>query len=270
MLDALLEKATGSGSDDKWRYQITLLKKVSQSTRPSKIKANLADLQSLMALYLEFKPVVNQLGLSYEFLRYYAYSVVKDQIHQVSRRAKEDRYLHLIAFIVYQTLKLQDMLIDVLLLAVQSAINATYNEHKETCYQEMESRNQSVTQLVDGLQNDFISTLGTIKAIIADTGLTADQKVVAIEVTINRPASKKTGIEQRINDFKDELTALQQQASVTMTYSKNDLSNYKAALPILCGRRFLVQIAASHCYWKPSCITRKSPAISTSRHRLSF
>ena len=45
-LDALLEKATGSGSDDKWRYQITLLKKASQSTRPSKIKANLADLQN--------------------------------------------------------------------------------------------------------------------------------------------------------------------------------------------------------------------------------
>ena len=94
-----------------------------------------------MALYLEFKPVVNQLGLSYECLRYYAYSVIKAQIPQVSRRAKEDRYLHLIAFIVYQTLKLQDMLIDVLLLAVQSAINATYNEHKEICYQEIESRN---------------------------------------------------------------------------------------------------------------------------------
>jgi hypothetical protein len=33
-------------------------------------------------------------------LRYYAYSVVKAQVHQVSRRAKQDRYLHLIAFIL--------------------------------------------------------------------------------------------------------------------------------------------------------------------------
>ena len=57
MLDDLLEKATGSGSDDKWRYQITLLKKASQSTRPSKIKANLADLQNLMALYRLFMPI---------------------------------------------------------------------------------------------------------------------------------------------------------------------------------------------------------------------
>ena len=209
-LDALLEKVTGSGSDDKWRYQITLLKKASQSTRPSKIKANLTDLQNLLALYLEFKPVVNKLGLSHECLRYYAYSVIKAQVHQVSRRAKQDRYLHLIAFIVYQTLKLQDLLIDVLLLAVQSTVNATHNEHKETCYQEMESRNQSVTQLVDGLQKDFISALAMIKTILADAGLTADQKVVDIEVAINRPASKKTGIEQRINEFKDELTTLQQ------------------------------------------------------------
>jgi phosphohistidine swiveling domain-containing protein len=107
-------------------------------------------------------------------------------------------------------MKLQDMLIDALLLAVQSTINATYNEHKETCYQEMESRNQSVTQLVEGLQNDFISTLATIKAIITDAGLTANQKVVAIGVAINQPAAKKTGIEQRINHFKDELTTLQQ------------------------------------------------------------
>jgi DNA helicase TIP49 (TBP-interacting protein) len=38
MLDALLEKVTGSGSEDKWRYQITLLKNASQSTRPLKIR----------------------------------------------------------------------------------------------------------------------------------------------------------------------------------------------------------------------------------------
>jgi len=34
---------------------------------------------------------------------------------------------------------------------------------------------------------------------------------VAIEAAINRPTSQKTGIQQRINDFNDELTTLQQQ-----------------------------------------------------------
>jgi hypothetical protein len=38
--------------------------------------------------------------LSCEHIRYYAYSVIKAQIPQVSRRADEDRFLHLIAFVV--------------------------------------------------------------------------------------------------------------------------------------------------------------------------
>ena len=118
-LDTLLKKVIGSGADDKWRYQITLLKKASQSVRPAKIQENVTDLNNLLALYLEFKPVINQLSLSYECLRYYAHSVIKSQVHQVSRREEDDRYLHLLAFIVYQTLKLQDILVDTMLLAVQ-------------------------------------------------------------------------------------------------------------------------------------------------------
>lgn len=161
-LDALLEQVTGSGSNEKWRYQITLLKKPSQSTRPSKIRSNITDLNDLLGLYLEIKPIADRLSLSHEYLRYYAYSVLKSQIHQVYRRSVERRYLHLISFIVYQTLKLQDMLIDTLLLAVQSARNATDKEHKDIYYQEMEKRNQSVTNLVDGLQKDFLGTISAI------------------------------------------------------------------------------------------------------------
>ncbi len=266
LLDTLLEKVTGSGSGDKWRYQITLLKKVSQSTRPSKIKANLSDLQNLLGLYLEFKPVVNQLGLSQECLRYYAYSVVKAQVHQISRREKQDRYLHLIAFITHQTLKLQDMLIDVLLLAVQSAINATTKGHKEIYYQERENRNQSMSQLVDGLQSEFISTLTVIKAIIADTQLVAEQKVVAIEATINRPAVKKTGIEQRIEEFKQDLTTLQQSIGYYDLLEKRSLKLQSRVAEIVrqtifdsnCGKPLLFE-AISHYQEKSGSINKTAP-----------
>ena len=101
-----------------------LLEKPSQSTRPAKIKANLADLDTVQTLYLDLSSVVHRLDLSYECIRYYAYSVIKSQIPQVSRRADEDRFLHLIAFIVYQTFKLNDLLIDTMLSAVQAAVNA--------------------------------------------------------------------------------------------------------------------------------------------------
>lgn len=60
----------------KWRYQITLLKKSSQSMQPKKIKENVTDLNDLLTLYLQFKSVIIQLGLSYECLHYYAHSVL--------------------------------------------------------------------------------------------------------------------------------------------------------------------------------------------------
>ena len=117
LLDALLEKEiepkdeAGPGNEEAVavrRYRLTLLKKSFQSTRPSKIKANLVDFQLLHGLYFELEPLILSLGLTHEGLRYYANSVIKAEIFQVTRRAAEDRYLHLLAFIAYQTFKLQD------------------------------------------------------------------------------------------------------------------------------------------------------------------
>jgi hypothetical protein len=71
-LDELLEKEPGTGTDGGWRYRLTLLKKPYQSTQPSKIRANLADLDTLQTLYLDLKPVVQCLALSYECIRHYA------------------------------------------------------------------------------------------------------------------------------------------------------------------------------------------------------
>ena len=94
-------------------------------------------------------PVVQRLNLSYESIRYYAYSVIKAQIPQVSRRADEDRFLHLISFIVYQTFKLNDLLIDTLLSAVQAAVNAAEKEQKEVYFRERDQRNKSFATLVE-------------------------------------------------------------------------------------------------------------------------
>src|ERR1017187_7394833 len=124
ILDALIgitneEESEDAAADESWRYPLTLLKKPFQSTQPSKIKSNLTDLETLLALYLDLKPVVDKLALRYACIRHYAQLVIKSQIPQVSRRAAEDRYLYLIAFIVFQTFKLNDTLIDTFLFSVQ-------------------------------------------------------------------------------------------------------------------------------------------------------
>jgi hypothetical protein len=184
-LNALLEKDARTEADENRRYSLTLLKKPFQSTQPSKIKVNLNDLQTLMTFYLDLKPVVDKLNLSCEYIRYYAYSVIKARIPQVSRRAAEDRYLHLIAFIVYQTFKLHDTMIDTLLSVVQSAVNVAEKEHKESYYQEREQREQKFFTLADRLGQSILDTVSAIKRIITDDELTDSQKVTAIDIILN-------------------------------------------------------------------------------------
>ncbi len=209
-LDNLLGKEPSSGTGEAWRYRITLLKKPYQSTRPSKIKANLADMNTLQALYLDLKPVVQRLGLSYEYIRYYAYTVIKAQIPQVSRRTNEDRYLHLIAFVVYQTFKLNDTLIDTLMLAVQAVTNTAVRDQKEAYFQGREQRNQSFSALVDKLRQNVQETLSAIRHILADEHLSNQQKVVLIDTTLNMENAKPEQVEKQIDDFKQNAEKLQQ------------------------------------------------------------
>ena len=135
LLDTLLEKDVDASASDGettdeasarlHRYRLTLLKKSFQSTRPAKIKANVTDFQLLRGLYVELETAITALGLTHEGLRYFANSVIKAEVFQVTRRTAQDRYLHLLAFIAYQTFKLQDTLVETLLQAVQSALNTT-------------------------------------------------------------------------------------------------------------------------------------------------
>jgi len=207
-LDALLEKESSTDADESWRYSLTLLKKPFQSTQPSKIKANLTDLETLLALYLDLKPIVDQLALRYECIRHYAYSVIKSQIPQVSRRAAKDRYLHLISFIVFQTFKLHDTLIDTLLFTVQSAINIAEAEHKESYYQEREQREQKFFTLADRLGQSILGTISVIKRIIADVELTDSQKVAAIDTTLSAQAPKESQVEQQLDAFKESMVTI--------------------------------------------------------------
>lgn len=209
-LDTLLEKEPSNSTEEGWRYRLTLLKKPNQSTRPAKIRANLVDLDTVQTLYLDLMPVVQRLNLSYESIRYYAYSVIKAQIPQVSRRADEDRFLHLIAFIVYQTFKLNDLLIDTLLSAVQAAVNAAEKEQKEVYFRERDQRNQSFATLVEQFRQNVQATLSAIRTIVADAKLNDSQKVVLIDGVLNDKPTKPAQVEQQIDEFKQSAVKIQQ------------------------------------------------------------
>jgi len=237
-LDELLEKESGDGTDEGWRYHLTLLKRPFQSTKPSKIRANLADLDTLQSLYLDLRPVVARLNLSYEHIRYYAYSVIKAQIPQVSRRADEDRFLHLIAFVVYQTFKLNDTLIDTLLSAVQAAVNAVQKEEKEIYFREREQRSQSFSVLVDQLRKSVRDTLSSIRDIVADTQLNDSQKVALIEEALNTETTNPAEVDKQIDEFEQNATKLHLSPDNSALLEKRSLKLQHRVADIVCQVQF--------------------------------
>ena len=80
LLDSLFEV-----NEEKSQYRITLLKKLSQSTKPAKIRESVVDFQTLSELYQKFSDIRPILDLGAEGTRYYAGSVAKSQIFQLTR-----------------------------------------------------------------------------------------------------------------------------------------------------------------------------------------
>ena len=115
-------------------HKLTLMKKLSQSTKPSKVKERVADLDLVRGLYHQLGPALQALALQPGGILYYAYSVIRSEIFQLIRRDDPDRYLHVIAFIAHQFYRLQDNLVDVLLASLRSFQNGAIREHKEQCY----------------------------------------------------------------------------------------------------------------------------------------
>jgi len=105
LLDALLlqertDEASTPGTNA--AYKLTVMKKLSQSIKPSKVKERVADLRLTEEHFRLLKPVLDHLTLGQDGIQYYAYGVIKAQIFQLTRRGKHERYLHLIAFIAHQ------------------------------------------------------------------------------------------------------------------------------------------------------------------------
>ena len=186
-------------------YKLTLLKKLSQSTRPAKIKERVADLYRLQELHGQLQPLLMALNLAPDGIRYYAESVIKAEIFQLTRRAEEDRYLHLTAFVAHQYYRLQDNLVDVLLQSVQTYINTAQREHKEHCYERRAQRSQSLKTLVGYLDEDLLGTLTSIQAITETGDLTAEEKLAHIRALLQAQEPTRRTIETCLEPLKQEL-----------------------------------------------------------------
>ncbi len=204
LLDGLLEKLE-SGEEPTpqiQRFKLTLLKKISQSTKPAKIKATLDDWETLRTLYQEVASIIESLDLTREGIRYHATSVMKFQVFQVSRRAEDDRHLHLICFVTHQFYRLQDTLIDVLLMVTQNTLNACKRIRKDQHYAARTAESSAVRAFVNCVDQGAVSPLSAIESIAFSPDLSDQEKIQHIQDIFSNGSSQRQAVQEQLEKFK--------------------------------------------------------------------
>jgi TnpA family transposase len=205
LLDSLLQQEAADADATPGRtsaYKLTGLKKLSQSTKPSAVKARVADLALIEKSYRSLQPLLEGLGLGPESIQYYAQSVIRAEIFQLTRRDEKNRYLHLAAFVAHQYYRLQDNLVAVLLTSLQRLQNTATREHKEHCYAQREQRNESLKTLIGYLDLGVFETLATISAVTRDHILTDSAKVQRIRDLLAANEAAESLDEEKLGELK--------------------------------------------------------------------
>ena len=206
MLDGLLEKDDPDNRDLKTqRYELTLMKKIDQSMKPSKIKASVDDLQIFGDLFQQIESIVGSLGLTDEGIKHYAQSVIRSRSGQISRKDKENRYLHLIAFITYQYYKLHDTLIDILLLSVQNVLNSATQGHKDRYYDDRYHNNEAVHDVINYCGRN-LQTFSAIRTYIVSGDLSDRQKIELITAVLDQGENREKKMKDQLKRIESEVT----------------------------------------------------------------
>ncbi len=211
VLDGLFAQEQSSkdkSSNPKYfRYKLTLLKKLSHSTKPVKVKERAGDLLYIKTLYDRIDGILSLLQLTHDAIRYYAKGVIKADIFQLNQRGKEDRYIHAIAFITHQYYRLQDNLTDVLLTVTQSFRNSALRRHRDWCYENKVDYDQSLKSFFSILDDSLFSTVSDIGAILKEINITDTEKVLQIQTLVNNNQAtieKAKTLQATINADKDD------------------------------------------------------------------
>lgn len=197
LLDTLLSKEDGN------RYRLTLLKRFSHSTRPSKIKSNIEDLKLLRILFETVEPLVKSLQLTNEGMKYYAYAAIKFRIFQVLERSDTERYLYLLAFISHQYYTLQDLLIDVLIPSVAGAENHTNKKQQENMFLLRKARSQTIESVISSFLTDKQLIKG-VKSILESKELPANEKVRSLQMLFEGNNKQDEDLESKATQLQKE------------------------------------------------------------------
>jgi len=230
--------------DDQNRYRLTLLKKLSQSISPTKIKEAVADFETLSDLHQQLDDVLTKLDLGVAGIRYFAGSVLRSEIFQMQRRDQNDRYIHATAFVAHQFYRFQDNMIDLWLSVMASFKSAAAREYQETLLQERKDQQRRIGIVVDGLEVSVFGVLRGIRSVMAAANLSDAEKVTAATALLDQ------GQTEDFDQLKDDLAATAKNASwydileARSVRLQNRLSLVLRAMTFMQGKRVATLLTA--------------------------
>jgi len=225
LLNQLLTQEPVEGTDTPGKtsaYKLTLMKTLSQSSKPSKVKERVADWDVVRDLYYQVTPALHALALKPGGIVYYARVVLQSEIFQLTRRNDPDRYLRLIAFIAHHYYRLQDNLVDTLLASVRSFQHRALRAHKDQCYTQREQRHDTLQALVGELERGLMGTLTSIGSIAENRVLSDAEKVTRIRAVLAQRDTRRLLEEDPVAELKASLVSEWEDADYdTMLESKS-------------------------------------------------
>ncbi len=180
--------------DDQNQHRLTLLKKLSQSTKPSRVKESIADFETLSELNGKLDSILSILDLGYAGIRYYAGSVIRSKIFQLQQRSETDRHIHATAFIAHQFFRIQDNLSDTFLSVMATFQTTVARAHKDHLFEQRKVQTQQLKAVVDDLDTLVFGLLREIRSLTDDKSLSDSQKVIEIKTKLDQ--SKTASFEQ--------------------------------------------------------------------------
>ena len=231
LLDSLLNK----DSEAQQNAHLASLKQPFHSLKATHIKANLKDWQFLQSIYQTVAPVISKLDLSSEAIRFHAQTVQKTDIFHMARRKDTSRYLHLLAFVAYQSFRLQDMLVDSLLQSVQNSTNAAIQEYRGQYFHQRLEQRSTLNKLLKSLQAQIFPVFDNISTILADQNCSPTRKLDRIEASLNEKLLERQSLEVEIDQLANategdrddkEFYAILQKKSLTLQRRASDIVRF--------------------------------------------
>ncbi len=168
------------------RYRLTLLKRISQSTRPGMIRKTVADLEVMADLYERVTPVLEILDIGTEGVRHYAGGVHRSEMFQLQRRSDADRHLHAIAFIADQHHRLQDAMADILLSVMQSFRTTVDREHRDEVFAQRKAVGARLEEMLDAFDTESLDLRHEIRALLDHETMSDALKLDGIRTVLDR------------------------------------------------------------------------------------